>query len=532
MNKYKFACIIFLLFSSMILISLLSFKKVFAQTVMYVYPSSQEAMVGTYFNISIKISDVIDLYGWEFKLSWDPLIVSVSELIEGDFLKSRGQTYLVKIINNTVGYIHSACTLVGTPSGVSGSGTLAVICFYVNQSGETTLDLYGTKLVNSLEEAIAHETVDGYFSAPVIHDIAIVNVTVSQRRVISGQIVEINATLYNNGTTMETFNITALYDSFEINRKTVTNLGVGETLNVIFIWNTTGVPYGNYTLKVEASILPGETNVADNIYVFGNVTIMAYPEANFWYTPILPHIGETVTFNASLSTPNGGVIILYEWDFGTGDLLSTHEPIAVYTYTSQGVYNVTLTVTDSENLSDTTWQLVYVELQPKRDIAIINVTLSDREAYVGNIIEIYVVVKNFGDISESFNVSVYYNEHFMDAERLTNLYPLEEAIVVLQWDSTNALPYQNYTIKAEISKLENEINLTNNLFIDGSVMLKMPGDINCDLKVDYKDLFRLASSYGTNIGEERYDRLADFNQDGKVDYKDLFQLAANYGKKW
>ena len=89
---------------------------------------------------------------------------------------------------------------------------------------------------------------------------------------------------------------------------------------------------------------------------------MSIPKAEFRFTPTFPHINETVTFNASASVANGGEIILYKWDFGTGDTLSTDEPIAVYTYTSQGVYNVTLKVTDSENLSDITWQLICIEL--------------------------------------------------------------------------------------------------------------------------------------------------------------------------
>ncbi|MEM2971244.1 MAG: NosD domain-containing protein [Candidatus Bathyarchaeia archaeon] len=54
-------------------------------------------------------------------------------------------------------------------------------------------------------------------------------------------------------------------------------------------------------------------------------------------------VGETVTFDASVSTDNFG-IINYEWDFGDG---TTGIGITVnHTYTSPGTYNVTLTVKD------------------------------------------------------------------------------------------------------------------------------------------------------------------------------------------
>jgi len=75
------------------------------------------------------------------------------------------------------------------------------------------------------------------------------------------------------------------------------------------------------------------------------------PRAHFSENPENPCVGETVTFNASLSRggydgDNSTRITEYRWDFngdGTIDRIK-NDPITTYTYTKKGKYNVTLTV--------------------------------------------------------------------------------------------------------------------------------------------------------------------------------------------
>jgi PKD repeat protein len=62
------------------------------------------------------------------------------------------------------------------------------------------------------------------------------------------------------------------------------------------------------------------------------------------------NVGEPVTFNASASTDNVG-IISYNWDFGDGT--TGTDIIAYHTYTKPGTYIVTLTVRDVADNSDT-----------------------------------------------------------------------------------------------------------------------------------------------------------------------------------
>jgi len=130
-------------------------------TTVYVHLSTRTVAVGQTFIVEVKISEVGDLYGWEFKLRWNPNLLDVVDVTEGPFLKQGGDTFFAKKTNNTAGNILVDCTLLGNVSGVSGNGTLATVKFYAEVQGESILDLYDTILINSHEIAITHIPIDG-----------------------------------------------------------------------------------------------------------------------------------------------------------------------------------------------------------------------------------------------------------------------------------------------------------------------------------------------------------------------------------
>jgi KaiC/GvpD/RAD55 family RecA-like ATPase/PKD repeat protein len=82
------------------------------------------------------------------------------------------------------------------------------------------------------------------------------------------------------------------------------------------------------------------------------ISVSKCPIASFEYQPINPVVGEVVTFNASTSTPDGGSLITYRWDFGDNISIVETNSIANHTYSTHGNYSVTLNVTDSEGLWD------------------------------------------------------------------------------------------------------------------------------------------------------------------------------------
>lgn len=120
-----------------------------------------------------------------------------------------------------------------------------------------------------------------------IHDIAVTNVAIYSTWIIPGFYEKINATMENQGTTVETFNVTAYFDNHTIQTLTITDLAPGTNTTLTFIWWVFPYRYllfswlhpirlpanRTVTIKVEADIVPGEIDTTDNVYVDGTVTI-------------------------------------------------------------------------------------------------------------------------------------------------------------------------------------------------------------------------------------------------------------------
>jgi parallel beta-helix repeat protein len=107
-----------------------------------------------------------------------------------------------------------------------------------------------------------------------IHDIAVTNVTVSQMEVRQGDyFLDINATIENMGDYIENSTITLYYNSSVITNKIIDfRLDAMETLP--FPWNVTGVTPGVYAIKANATRVSGETNIANNEFVYGTVRLV------------------------------------------------------------------------------------------------------------------------------------------------------------------------------------------------------------------------------------------------------------------
>jgi parallel beta-helix repeat protein len=144
-----------------------------------------------------------------------------------------------------------------------------------------------------------------------VHDVAVTNVTVSATEVHQGQSVNITVTVKNEGFGEglgETFNVTVKYNLTQIDVQTVHNLTAGVSLDLTFIWNTTSVDAGNYTISGEASVVAFETDTADNIFVDGTVNVKPAHDVAVVDVEVTPRSvtqGQTVYINVTVQNQGG-----------------------------------------------------------------------------------------------------------------------------------------------------------------------------------------------------------------------------------
>jgi hypothetical protein len=108
----------------------------------------------------------------------------------------------------------------------------------------------------------------------ITRDVAMTAVKPSSTFVTSGQTLNITVTVENKGDETESFNVTAYYDNTPIGKILVAGISPQMQTNIIFEWNTSGVPSGNYVISGVADTVEGEIETADNTYVDGAVTIV------------------------------------------------------------------------------------------------------------------------------------------------------------------------------------------------------------------------------------------------------------------
>jgi len=122
-------------------------------TKVFIYPNCVHGEVGENFTVYVNVSNVVDLYGWEFKLSWNTSMLNLTSVSEGSFLKNYGETFMTKEVKEN--NVHILCTLMGNVSGANGNGVLASLKFHINNPGNSILQLYDVILLNSDEEKIS-----------------------------------------------------------------------------------------------------------------------------------------------------------------------------------------------------------------------------------------------------------------------------------------------------------------------------------------------------------------------------------------
>jgi hypothetical protein len=251
---------------------------------LYVYPPEiidPTLTPGSDFQIDIKMENVFNFYSYEFGLAYDSNVITcLGAIIHPTDDDTNFHTEI--ITNDASGNILVNLTYhpPAEPKSITAPTTIVSIYFQAKSYGSTVLDLHDTKIVKQSGEEISHEVEDGFF-ATLTRDVAIIHVEPIRNMSYPGRMVNITVVAANLGDIEETFNVTAYYDENEIGTQTVIDLPANQNTTLVFTWDTTGLqPCTNYTIKAEATQVPYEQDIINNVYIDGYVKIKMIGDVN------------------------------------------------------------------------------------------------------------------------------------------------------------------------------------------------------------------------------------------------------------
>jgi PKD repeat protein len=120
------------------------------------------------------------------------------------------------------------------------------------------------------------------------------------------------------------------------------SFGDGTTASGSVVAHTFGTA-GTFNVMLTVTDAAGTSATLRQLVTVSNV---GAPVVTFTVSPNPPLAGQLATFSATATPATGHGIVRYDWDFGDGSSQTTTIPTVLKTYQSQGLYVVTLTVTD------------------------------------------------------------------------------------------------------------------------------------------------------------------------------------------
>lgn len=329
------------------------------------------------------------------------------------------------------------------------------------------------------------------------HDVAVINVVPSATSVEIGQPLSIGATVRNEGTEVESFNVSAYFDGQPKGTLAVTGLSPYAVAILNFPIDTSNFRAGNYTVTVSIPPLVNEADLTDNVFVDGVIEVkpkvptvihnIAIVNVKISNTTL--YIGELAQINVTVANKGTATETFNVGTYYDSTLIATLQVSALAPNTQatlifiwdtslvpEGFYQISAyaPLPNDIDVSDNTYidGVVQVKTKPPplmfHDVAVLNVTPSSTSVYIGETLDIDVEVKNQGNYTESFNVTVYYDSSTIGTLPVDRLEAGAKKTLVFHWNTGN-VPEGNYTLRAEASLVPGDINPENNSFVDGVV---------------------------------------------------------------
>ncbi|MGA2589592.1 MAG: cohesin domain-containing protein [Bryobacteraceae bacterium] len=129
-----------------------------AATVSFV-PNQVDTILGGPFNVNVVIQNATDLFAAPMRLKFDPKLLRLNDVVQGNLLASDGQqvTFTKNILNDS-GEANITLNRLPGSGGVTGSGMLVTLSFTTASRGTTSISVPGFTPTNSQGQPLANSS--------------------------------------------------------------------------------------------------------------------------------------------------------------------------------------------------------------------------------------------------------------------------------------------------------------------------------------------------------------------------------------
>jgi len=330
----------------------------------------------------------------------------------------------------------------------------------------------------------------------VFHDVAITSITPNSTVISEGKNVSISVTAENQGTETETFTVDCYASVSEIVKVEVgfeAYTDTDEAIRITISWDN------GTSWATEYFSGPLPTSDPDT------VTWIDFTDATTWTALKLSDANFCVRAKSFKIGGGGGP--------GMGTVFLDWIPVRV-TYVWGAVTSTNSPGSTSE---------VIIEYPPSAGWNNPAYAYSSDDAYAFSSTK--NATQQYGDYGFSILETI-----LIGSESVT-LSSENSTTIVFSWNTTGFVP-AIYPLTATASAVPGEypINLDDNIYVNGTVFVTIPGDIDGDGDVDSLDFYLFFGTYGSSVGDPTYIPEADLDGNGDVDSYDYYIFCGNYGE--
>jgi len=288
-----------------------------------------------------------------------------------------------------------------------------------------------------------------------------------------------------------------------------------------------GLVYDSATLQYVTYWLPTDNVFSGAVAAAGDFIISAWASDSYNSTYRILELGASyLQGNPQWSFNGTGTLAQVEFRI-VGQVNSTNTEVSSSFAFDPDWTGLYFWPSGSEVPASTAGNFVY-EFSAFHKVAVTNITASSNWVYQGQVVNITVTAWDAGNLPETATVTLYYNitgGDIVGAQSVV-LASGENATLLFAWNTTGIpINYDNYTLTAVVT-----IATGSNALSDGTMQVRIMGDVNNDRVVNMNDIMTIVSAFGSYPGHSRWNPNCDLNQHGKVDLSDIVAALMNFGK--